>query len=78
MRSFRTHVYCDSSPCFADPTLLSVVGLVDCKVAGKASHKEIYHIVKLQNCSSLDGRVIATNISKYLLSLKVLQIGNFF
>ena len=36
----------------------------------------IYHIVKLQNCSSLDGRVIATKISKYLLSLKVLQIGN--
>ena len=23
---FRTHVYCDSSPCFADPALLSVVG----------------------------------------------------
>ena len=22
----RAHVYCDSSPCFADPTLLSVVG----------------------------------------------------
>ena len=36
---FRTHVYCDSSPCFADPALLSVVGFVDCKVAGKASQK---------------------------------------
>ena len=35
----------------------------------------IYHIVKLQNCSSLDGRVIATKMSKCLLSLKVLQIG---
>ena len=23
---FRTHLYCDSSPCFADPALLSVVG----------------------------------------------------
>ena len=23
---FRTHVYCDSCPCFADPTLLSVMG----------------------------------------------------
>ena len=23
---FRTHIYCDSSPCFADPALLSVVG----------------------------------------------------
>ena len=33
----------------------------------------IYHIVKLQNCSSLDGRVIATKVSKCLLSLKVLQ-----
>ena len=26
VRSFRTHVYCDSSPYFTDPTLLSVVG----------------------------------------------------
>ena len=26
---FRTHVYCDSSPCLADPALLSVVGFVD-------------------------------------------------
>ena len=39
MCSFRTHVYCDSSPCFADPAWLSVVGFVDCKFAGKASHK---------------------------------------
>ena len=30
----------------------------------------IYHIVKLQNCSSLDGRVITTKMSKCLLSLK--------
>ena len=28
-------------------------------------------IIKLQNCSSLDGRVIATKVSKCLLSLKV-------
>ena len=33
----------------------------------------IYCIIKLQNCSSLDGRVIATKMSKCLLSLKVLQ-----
>ena len=33
----------------------------------------IYYIIKLQNCSSLDGRVIANKISKCLLSLKVLQ-----
>ena len=26
---FRTHVFCDSSPCLADPASLSVVGLVD-------------------------------------------------
>ena len=26
---FRTHVYCDSSPCLADPASLSVVGFVD-------------------------------------------------
>ena len=32
-----------------------------------------YSIIKLQNCSSLDGRVIATKMSKCLLSLKVLQ-----
>ena len=35
---FRTHVYCDSSPCLADPALLSVVGFCGqseyCKVAG--------------------------------------------
>ena len=36
----------------------------------------IYHVVKLQNCSSLDGRVIATKMSKCLLSLKVLQTLN--
>ena len=34
----------------------------------------IYHIVKLQNCSSLDGRVIATKMSKCLLFLKVLRL----
>ena len=34
----------------------------------------IYHIVKLQNCSSLDDRVIASKMSKSLLSLIVLQI----
>ena len=33
----------------------------------------IYHIVKLQNCSSLDGRVIATKMTKCLISLKALQ-----
>ena len=33
----------------------------------------IYYIIKFQNCSSLDGRVIATKMSKCLLSLKVLQ-----
>ena len=26
---FRTHVYCDSSPCLADPASLPVVGFVD-------------------------------------------------
>ena len=26
---FRTHVYCDPSPCLADPASLSVVGFVD-------------------------------------------------
>ena len=31
----------------------------------------IYHIVKLQNCTSLDSWVIATKMSKCLLSLKV-------
>ena len=35
---FRTHVYCDSSPCLTDPALLSVVGFCGqseyCKVAG--------------------------------------------
>ena len=29
-----------SSPCLADPAWLLVVGFVDCKVAGKASHQE--------------------------------------
>ena len=33
----------------------------------------LIYIVKLQNCSSLDGRIIATKMSKCLLSLKVLQ-----
>ena len=33
----------------------------------------IYYVVKLQNCSSLGGRLIATKMSKCLLSLKVLQ-----
>ena len=33
----------------------------------------IYCIMKCQNCSSLDGKVIATKMSKCLLSLKVLQ-----
>ena len=33
----------------------------------------IYCIIKLQNCSSLNSRVIATKMSKCLLSLKVLQ-----
>ena len=28
---FRTHVYCDSSPCFADPALLLVVGFCGLK-----------------------------------------------
>ena len=28
---FRTHVYCDFSPCFADPALLSVVGFCGLK-----------------------------------------------
>ena len=36
----------------------------------------IYCIITLQNCSSLDGRVIATKVSKCLLSLKVLQTLN--
>ena len=31
----------------------------------------IYHIVKLQNCTSLDGRVIASKISKCLISKSV-------
>ena len=34
----------------------------------------IYHIVKLQNCSSLDGRVIATKMSKCLFSVKGLLL----
>ena len=28
---FRTHIYCDSSPCFTDPALLSVVGFCGLK-----------------------------------------------
>ena len=31
----------------------------------------IYCIIKLQNCSSFDGRIIATKMSKCLLSFKV-------
>ena len=40
---FRTHVYCVSSPCSADPAWLSVVGFCGqsqyCKVVGYVSHK---------------------------------------
>ena len=36
----------------------------------------IYHIVKLQSYSSLDGSVIASKVNKCHLSLKVLQIDN--
>ena len=34
----------------------------------------LIYIVKLQNCSSLDGKVIATKMTKCLLSLKVLSL----
>ena len=37
----------------------------------------IYHIVTLQNCSCLDGRVIATKMSKCVLSLKVFTDRQF-
>ena len=44
---FRTHVYCDSSPCFAHLTLLSVVGFLwkvrTLLLAGYVSHKKRDH-----------------------------------
>ena len=44
---FRTHIYCDSSPGFAHPTLVSVVGFLwtvrMLLLAGYVSHKERDH-----------------------------------